>query len=203
MKKLTASLVAILGLIGTGFAGPSVVSSGKETKQVVAPPAEEPCFKAGEWQIDTFGQYSVGEGPGQVGLFRDHGVGGGVGLNYFFSRNIGLGIDAAWLAVTESPDFQNTDRADHETVIHNFSGSIIGRLPLDRCCLAPYVYLGGGFHVDGDQWASAHAGVGIEYRIVPNRFGLFVDGRWTYLGDRGGRDDLNFFSVRAGFRVIY
>jgi len=68
---------------------------GKETKQQIIP--ETSCFSDHEWQVDLFGQYSVGEGPNQVGLFRDHGWGGGIGLNYFFSRNIGLGIDAAWL----------------------------------------------------------------------------------------------------------
>ena len=74
---------------------------------------------------------------------------------------------------------------------------------LDRLCLAPYIYGGGGCHVDGRQWASAHGGVGLEYRIKPNQFGVFIDGRWTYLGDRDERSDLNFFGARAGFRVIF
>ncbi len=205
MKKLTASLLAVLALAATGVAGqtyaPSVKSS-KDFKQPTLAPAEESCFKAGEWQVDTFGQYSVGEGPHHVGLFRDHGVGGGVGLNYFFSRNIGLGFDAAWLSATEAPNAQH-GLPGEATTIHNFSGSVIFRVPLDHSCLAPFVYVGGGFHVDGQQWGSAHAGVGLEYRIKPNRFGIFIDGRWTYLGDRDGFQDLNFFSARAGFRVIY
>lgn len=208
MKKLITSLALALGFIGTGFAGSSFAPSapsGKESKDFkrTTAPAEETCFKAGEWQVDTFAQYSVGEGPNQVGLFRDHAVGGGVGLNYFFSRNIGLGFDAAWVSAKEAPSATSPTTTEDARVIHNFSGSLIFRAPLDRSCLAPYLYVGGGFHVDGEQWASAHAGVGLEYRIKPNKFGLFVDGRWTYLGDRNGHDELNFFSVRAGFRVIY
>ena len=202
MKNLTVCFLLTLSLIGTGFAGQTLVSAGKDFKRTTTA-VEEPCFKAGEWQIDTFVQYSVGEGPNQVGLFRDHGVGGGVGLNYFFSRNIGLGIDAAWISAKEAPTVQNLSQADSATVIDNFSSSLIYRLPLDGSCLAPYVYVGGGFHVDGEQWASTHAGIGLEYRIKPNKLGFFVDGRWTYLGDRNGHDELNFFSARAGFRVIY
>jgi hypothetical protein len=203
MTKLITILSVALGLLPAAHAGQGAVSSGKETKAVVPPPpVEETCFKAGEWQLDTFAQYSVGE-AGRVGLFRDHGVGGGVGLNYFFSRNIGLGFDAAWLSVKEDTAFERNNPSSEHTTLHNFTGSVIFRAPFDGSCLAPYAYLGGGFHVDGKQWASGHIGVGLEYRIVPNRFGLFVDGRWTYLGDRGGIEDLNYFSVRAGVRVIF
>lgn len=175
------------------------MSTGKDFKHTVM---EEPCFKEHEWQVDLFGQYSVGE-AGRAGLFHDHAWGGGVGINYFFTRNFGLGVDAAWLDVKEDPRFGRANADSQTTTMHNFSGSVIWRFPVDRLCLAPYVYAGGGLHVDGDQWASAHGGVGLEYRIKPNRFGVFVDGRWTYLGDRGGRDDLNFFGARAGFRVIF
>jgi len=204
MKNPTTicSLVC-LALVGTSLAGQTVATAGKDFKRTTSTAVEESGFKAGEWQIDTFAQYSVGEGPNQVGLFRDHGVGGGVGLNYFFSRNIGLGVDATWLSAKEAPSAQNPAKTDDATVVHNFSGSLIFRLPLDWSCLARYVYVGGGFHVDGEQWASAHAGVGLEYRIKPNKFGLFVDGRWTYLGDRNGHEELNFFGARAGFRLIF
>ena len=175
---------------------------GKETKQQVIP--ETSCFSEHEWQVDLFGQYSVGEGPNQVGLFRDHGWGGGIGLNYFFSRNIGLGVDAAWLDAKEAPFGGSvSDDGDNSTTIHNFSGSLIFRAPMDAACLAPYLYVGGGCSVDGHQWASAHAGAGVEYRIVPQKVGVFLDGRWTYLGDRFGHGDLNYFSTRLGMRFVF
>jgi hypothetical protein len=213
MKKLTISLLAVLGLVGTSFAGHEM-ASGKEYK---GPPAPEPCFKDRELQFDVFGEYAVGEGPNQVGLFREHGWGGGVGINYFFTRNIGIGVDASWLDAEESThgvrhhendrvnDFINRHIANNNdtTAIHNFTGSLIFRFPMDAACLAPYVYVGGGCHVDGDQWASAHAGVGLEYRIVPSKVGLFADGRWTYLGDRFGNNDLNFFQTRLGVRLVF
>lgn len=202
MKKLATSLLSLAGMTTALYAGDTVISSGKESKAVTSTVVEEPCFKAGEFQIDTFGQYSVGN-SGRVGLFRDHGWGGGIGLNYFFHRNIGLGVDAAWLGAKEDQQFERHDSDGNRTTIHNFSGSLIFRAPIDNTCIAPYLYAGGGFEVDGEQWASAHAGVGLEYRIKPNKVGLFIDGRWTYLGDRGGREDLNFFSARAGVRFVF
>ena len=180
-------------------AGSPMSSIGKDFNKSVV---DESCFRAHEWQYDVFGQYSVGK-SGRAGVFREHGWGGGVGLNYFFTRNLGLGVDAAWLDVKEDPRFGRRDADGDSTALHSFSGSAIFRLPMDRLCLAPYVYAGGGFHVDGEQWASAHGGAGLEYRVKPNRFGVFVDGRWTYLGDREEREDLNFFSGRAGFRVVF
>ena len=202
MKKLTTSLLAFIGTASLLHAGETSVSTGKDYKQPQPTPVEEPCFKAGEWQFDTFGQYSVGK-AGHSGIFRDHGWGGGVGVNYFCTRYFGIGLDAAWLAANEDHRFERHDADSNRTAIHNFSGSVILRLPIDHTCLAPYVYAGGGFHVDGEQWASVHGGVGLEYRIKPNRLGIFVDARWTYLGDREERDDLNFFSARAGFRIVF
>jgi hypothetical protein len=209
MKKINIAVIISCGLLGNAFAGAPMVSS-KEYKA----PVPVLCFHEHEWQVDIFGQYSVGEGPHQAGTFRDHGWGGGVGINYFFTRNLGLGVDAAWLYATEAPDreFQRGDLLrrrlgihddSDQTVIHNFSGSLIFRFPIDEHCLAPYIYAGGGCHVDGDQWASAHVGVGLEYRLQPEKYGVFLDGRWTYFGDRFGHEDLNQFGTRVGFRFIF
>lgn len=195
--KTTLSILTCALLGSAAFAGERI-SLGKETKTTIEPTS---CFGDHEFQLDIFGQYSVGEGPNQVGLFRDHGFGGGVGLNYFFSRNIGLGVDAAWLDAKESPITGSTSSG--RRAVHNFSGSLIFRMPIDSACLAPYVYAGGGAAVDGDQWATAHAGAGIEYRIKPQSFGVFIDGRWTYLGDRYGHEDLNYATARAGFRFVF
>src|SRR5947199_275085 len=112
MTKLIKILPLMLGLLtATSQAGETVVSSGKESKAFKETPVDT-CFNDHEFQIDLFGQYSVGEGPHQ-------------------------------------------------------------------------------------------AGVGLEYRIKPHKLGFFVDGRWTYLGDRDERSDLNFFSARAGFRIVF
>lgn len=189
-------------LVASTFAGDHVYSTGKSYKQP-APPAPTSCFSDHEFQVDLFGQISFGE-SGKIGAFRDTGYGGGIGLNYFFHRNIGLGVDAAWLDAKRSDlDRDAGDHNNSRTAIHNFSGSLIIRLPIDSACLAPYTYVGGGYTVDGNGWATAHAGVGLEYRCVPNKLGLFIDGRWTYLGDRYGKSDLNFWGARAGVRIVF
>jgi opacity protein-like surface antigen len=204
MKILTTSILASLALIGTSLAGDTYVSSGKSYKQTAAAPPAPGCFSDQELQIDTFGQASFGSNE-KIGLFQENAWGGGVGLNYFFHRNIGIGVDAAWLSAKHS-DLGNQnagDSNDERTVLHNFSGSVIFRYPIESACIAPYAYVGGGYHVDGEDWASAHGGVGVEYRVVPRKVGLFVDGRWTYLGDRFEQTDLNFWTVRAGVRLVF
>jgi len=45
--------------------------------------------------------------------------------------------------------------------------------------------------------------VGAEYRIVPNKLGIFADGRWNYYGDNYGHDVQNNFLFRAGVRVVF
>jgi hypothetical protein len=209
MKKLIALLPVVFGLLAShSQAGQPVVSPGKESKEYKQVP-EETCFNDRELQFDIFGQYSVGEGPNHAGVMRDHGWGGGIGINYFFMRYVGIGGDAAWLDVKEAPGFHHNDLHDdhnsdlHSTTLHNFTGSVILRYPIDHLCLAPYIYGGGGCEVDGLQWASGHCGVGVEYRIKPHRCGVFLDSRWTFLGDRDGHHDLNFFSARAGFRWVF
>jgi hypothetical protein len=108
-----------------------------------------------------------------------------------------LGVDATWSYAKEGPAL-----GGGHTTLHHFTGSVIYRFVDDVSCLAPYIYAGGGAALDGAQWATAHGGLGLEYRFSPGR-GVFVDGRWTYLGDRFGHDDLNYFSSRVGFRFVF
>ena len=220
--KTTIPLLAVIALTGSALAGERVVA----TKTHV--PMETECFRAKELQLDIFGQYSVGEGPDHAGTFRDHGWGGGVGVNYFMTRNFGLGVDAAWLSAKEANYTTRTPagvagltgaqgavgtaptavaaaaarRNSDPTTVHNFSASLIYRFPIDSICTAPYVFAGGGFAVDGQQWATAHAGAGVEKRLS-SKVGLFTDARWTFLGDRYGRGDLGNLGVRAGVRIVF
>lgn len=198
MKKIAFSLLAAVAVTGTSFAGTQVYASSKEYKQPLPP---ETCFLDQELQIDIYGAYVVGEGPSHAGTVRNHGWGGGVGVNYFFTRNIGIGVDGTWIAAKENAASPGVN--DSRTVFHNVTGSLIVRFPIDEICLAPYLFVGGGYHVDGEDWASAHAGVGLEYRVVPNKVGLFTDARFTYFGDRFGRGDQNNVMIKAGVRWVF
>lgn len=209
---LTAALVASSPL---AFAGHEIVDTSKDskaTKEVI----EEPLFKDHELQFGDFAIYSVGKGPTHAGVFREHAWGEGSEINYFFTRNIGIGAEYASIYGHESPD-TNRGRIDNHTVTRDHvGGNLFFRFPIESAHLAPYLYVGGGADFGDRKWAEVHAGAGFEYRffqhflpVVASRVGIFVDGRWTYLGDRyfpddnSSRGDLNYFSTRAGFRFTY
>jgi hypothetical protein len=117
----------------------------------------------------------------------------------------------------ESPDTNRGRYSNHQVSLEHVGGNLFFRLPIESLHLAPYVYLGGGADFGDRKWGGAYAGAGFEYRIfqhfLPNfvaeRVGFFVDGRWTYLGDRyfpddnASRGDLNYFTTRAGFRFTF
>ncbi len=205
MKKLICTLVASAAIAATSFAGTASMSdgkSGKSYKEYKNPEQPAPtCFNDQELQLDTFGAYADGNAPSHAGPIRDHGWGGGVGVNYFFARYFGLGADGIWLYAKDNAAADGAN--DDSKTFHSATGSLIVRYPIDSICLAPYVFAGGGFTVDGDQWASGHVGVGVEYRVVPHKIGIFADSRWTYFGTRYGHDDQNNFLAKVGVRVVF
>lgn len=197
MKKVTIGLLACVAIAATGFAGTASYSAGKSYKEYKK--VEQPtCFSDTEWQLDLFGVYAVGEGPTHAGPVKDHGWGWGVAANYFFARYFGLSAEGYWLNAESNPG-----DGDNTTIFHTAAGSVIFRYPIDSLCLAPYVYAGAGATMDGDSWAVGHAGVGLEYRVLPNKLGIFVDERWNYYGDRYQANDQNNFMTRAGVRLVF
>ena len=206
MNTLTTTLFASIALAATSFAGHEM-SSGKDFKQPKDTIAPVTCFADQELQLDVFYAYQDGNGHTHAGPIRDNGHGGGIGINYFFSRYIGVGVEGYWVAAKENAASQGArdDRGDDSDrlAFHNINGSLIFRLPIDEMCIAPYAFIGGGAVLDGDSWAVGFAGVGLEYRIIPNKLGVFVDGRWNYYGDRYGHEDQNNFTARAGVRWVF
>ncbi|MDB6153004.1 MAG: hypothetical protein JWL90_1457 [Chthoniobacteraceae bacterium] len=195
MKKLLTGALFTGAMLVSGFAGIGIAAD-KEYKTPVELPT---CFADHEFQIDVFGAYIDGNAREHAGPIRDHGWGGGIGINYFFTRMLGFGADATWIYADENAGAgDNTERN-----FQNFTGSLILRFPDDAACLAPYLFAGGGFHIDGDHWGSAHTGFGVEYRVVPHRVGIFIDSRWTYFGDRYGHGNQNNFGGRAGVRFVF
>jgi opacity protein-like surface antigen len=186
MKKLTFSLVAALAVAGTCFAGTTYSSAGKEYKEYKETPVETYCFNAQELSLDIFGSYVTDVEDNDA--YYGSGGGGGVGLNYFFHRYLGLGVDANW-SPTGEPD---------DTVIHEVSGSFIARFPIDSICLAPYIFAGGGAKFNGDNEGTLHGGAGLEFRVT-EKIGIFADGRYTFLGE----DKNDTVLVRGGLRFVF
>ena len=115
MKKL--AILSLAFIASSAFAGQPVMDSGKKN-----PIPLEPCFHDKELQIDIFGSYVSAEGQ-----YSD-GFGGGLGVNYYFTRYIGAGVDA-----------QLTD-ADHDSSLWQFTGNLLLRYPVEAggFCFAPY-----------------------------------------------------------------
>jgi hypothetical protein len=145
-------------------------------------------YTANELSLDFFGSYLAGERRAED-LFKTnirHGFwGGGVGANYFFTREIGIGGDV----LIPDDNFGN--------FINNVDGSLIARLPIGNSGLAPYVYGGGGRQTDPTWQWTGHAGVGVEYRFNPVT-GVFADGRYVWVDKTS--DEIVF---RAGVRFVF
>lgn len=192
MKTSISMLLTLASLTSFCAAGQ------KASQKISPPPAPLPIFQEGELQLDLFGVYGLGNAPDHAGPFREHAWGGGGGLNYFWSQNIGLGIDADLKRGREN-EAMGTDKKTFE----QYSASVIYRLPLEEYSLAPYLFGGGGVTSGGGNIGSVHVGAGIEYRMTPNHFGIFTDTRWTYYGDRFGHPDQNNVQIRSGFRILF
>lgn len=149
---------------------------------------DEPLFRANEFSLDMFGSVSVGQQTinhisGEH--VRDDGkLGAGIGLNYFLTRNIGIGGDAY------------TENTAHNFV-DNASGNLIFRIPIDKIHLAPYVYGGGGYQFDPNEVWFGQIGAGLEVRITHN-VSLFADARYVM----PEKID-NFGVARGGIRLSF
>ena len=176
MKKLTYSLLATVALAASGIAGTEVRSSGKDYKT----PAPEPCFKDVELQLDLFGSYTSATSRSRY----NDGFGGGIGVNYFFTRYLGVGVSGSIY--------------DSHGGVWNADGSIIARYPLElgTLCIAPYILGGGGVQTDGVTVGSWHAGGGLEWRATPS-IGIFGEGRYTWA------EDSDSASARVGLRFVF
>jgi hypothetical protein len=209
MKRIIA--LAVVGLISqaaTGFAGEPVVPS----KEVVTPPAPiQELYRANEWQLDLFGAYAPAGRDGSRFL-GDHAWGGGAGVNYFFTKYFGLGLEG---------DILRGTGAEHSgDVSGQFALNGLVRYPIGNSGFAPYAFAGiGGFvpgegsdffenlpggvvrevrHNDNDVLLEGHFGGGLEYRF--NRhIGIFTDGRYEVVDQSKN----NFGLIRTGVRFAF
>ncbi|MBE2179797.1 MAG: hypothetical protein IAE97_04940 [Chthoniobacterales bacterium] len=156
MKKyIVTGLVAVIAATSSALAG----TDFKKTVVEI----EDPCvFRDSEFQIDAFGQ----------GAFYNQGSpgwGGGLGLNYFFMRYVGIGIEQSVFG-----------REDHGAEWATL-GNLFLRYPICSWNMAPYAIIGGGARYgDGGRGKGVGTvGGGLEIRLT-DHIGLFGDARWLY-----------------------
>ena len=181
MKKLMKHGMLIGGTILLLAARPAFSAHGMNDDT-----AEK--YGAKETTLDLFGTGSIGQRTldniTDETVKHDLRLGAGAGLNYFFTRNLGLGAEAY---------SENTGHS----VVDNASASLIARFPLGQSGFAPYVYGGAGHQFDPIELNYLHAGGGLEYRFT-RRLGLFVDARYVFT-DETENYGLGRVGVRIGF----
>lgn len=173
MKKLTLTLLAGLSIAATSFAG-------QEMKEYKAVP--EPCFKDTELQLDLFASYSATT-PSNSN--HGDGFGGGLGVNYFFTRNLGISVSG------------NIYDGDANGV-WNVDADLVLRFPIEGAiCIAPYILAGGGVETNGSTVGTWNAGGGLEWRAT-HTIGIFGEGRYIWAGD-----DEDGVQARLGLRFVF
>jgi hypothetical protein len=170
MNKI-ASLLMSVALASSVYAGaPSY--SGKGGK-IVQPPAPTCDWFAPGAKLGGFiGGFLPEEGDGALG--------GGILAEYFFTEN--FGIEGSYGAYA-------TDATHHQ-----FDLNLVARYPMKNHCWAPYLLVGGGYHVNTDNGWNFAVGGGVEAHIT-GRVGAFADGAWHF-----GDGESDFTLVRLGLK---
>jgi hypothetical protein len=192
MKSRRAIMVISALLVSGGMAGaahvwddPSDWWSGHLSYDV------GPKYTAEEFSLDLFASYINPEGK-LTDLFDTnirHGFwGAGAGANYFFTRELGIGVDV-----------NISDKPDDLRLVDEVTGNLLLRLPLGESGLAPYLIGSGGRGISPRyEWVYG-GGVGLEYRFNPTT-GIFSDARFLW-AEKSTADDR--LLIRAGLRIVF
>jgi len=145
-------------------------------------------YRCNELSLDGFGTASLGEYTidhlSSDRVRQNTEFGAGAGVNYFITRNIGIGAEAY---------SENTTG----TFIDNASGNLILRLPLGQSGFAPYAFGGGGHQFDMAKLWFGQAGAGMEYRFT-RHVGVFLDARMVW------PNETKYYGVaRLGMRFAF
>jgi hypothetical protein len=145
-------------------------------------------YRANELSLDGFATGSLGgydiNHISHNRIRHDTQGGAGAGINYFFTRYVGLGADAY---------SENTSGV----FIDNAEGNLLLRLPLGQSGFAPYAFGGGGHQFDAAKLWFGQGGAGIEFRFCPH-IGIFVDARAVF------PNETKYYGVaRAGLRFSF
>jgi len=150
-----------------------------------------PKYASQELSLDMFASYINPEG--RFGDLFETNIrrgfwGGGAGLNYFFTKMVGVGAD-----------FNISSKPDDLNLVDQVTGNVLVRLPLGNSGLAPYVMGSGGRAMSPSYDWLYGGGVGLEMRMNPTT-GIFSDARFLW-DDRATAGDR--LLIRAGVRLAF
>jgi hypothetical protein len=184
-KQTILGLVLVLGSSMAALGQAELTSTNAPSDSFWDRP---PLYRSQEFSLDLFGTGAVGQNTLNhlTGERFVHHVrlGLGAGGNYFFTRYLGLGVEA---------DSEST----HHSFVNDVSGDFIFRFPIGDTIFAPYAFAGGGREfVPFVQW-EGHAGAGVEFRVW-RHFSFFIDGR--YIVEQTSQ---NYGMGRLGVRLSF
>jgi Outer membrane protein beta-barrel domain len=160
MKKLVSCLLGFGVIASAAFAGTEY--SGKEIKQVAAPPPCPEWYADQEFNVGLWGTYVFTQNnwPDDRYIEADHAWGGGIDLKYFFHRYFGVGIEG-WVVdarqARENIFVDFSDEIFQRTFTHqnkaiaSVLGTLTFRFPFHCSRFSPYVWAGGGGVFGGGQ----------------------------------------------------
>lgn len=178
MNKLIITCIAVLTITASSvFAGAEYSKDGRHFNSVTS--TEK--YRAGETQVDLFGDYSNIPDKNSRYLHKGHAYGASVAVSHFFTRNLGASIDGAYIG--------SDNKAGQVT------GNFVARYPIGQSAFAPYGFTGAGvmFGKNNETEGVLRAGAGLEYRFTP-QVGIKADYSWNVVN---GRDN-NFGMTRIG-----
>jgi len=214
MKKLVSCLLGFGVIVSAAFAGTEY--SGKEMKQVAAPPPCPEWYADREFNVSLWGTYVF------------------TGNKYFFMRYIGVGIEGWAVDARQARQDIFIDFSDgiFESSVHHESnaiGAVLGtltlRYPIPCTRFSPYIFGGGGAifgggqrqinerfiepgegfdivattgHTDSETRAMGQVGGGMEIRLTPH-IGWVSDFSWNFVD--GPKN--NFGMARTGINFAF
>src|SRR5215831_6821674 len=153
MKRLMSCLLGFGVIASAAFAGTEY--SGKEMKQVAAPPPCPQWYADNEFNVSLWGTY-VFTGRNWVDdryIEADHAWGGGIDAKYFFMRYFGVGIEGWAIDARQARqdifvDFSDNVFQSSVRNQRNAIGAVLGtltlRYPIPCTRFSPYIFGGGG-----------------------------------------------------------
>jgi hypothetical protein len=160
MKRLVSCLLGFGVVASAALAGTEY--SGKEMKQVAAPPPCPEWYADNEFNVSLWGTYVFTGNNWRTDRYieADHAWGGGIDLKYFFHRYFGVGIEGWAVDARQARNNIFIDFSDNifeNSVTHesNVIGAVLGtltfRYPFHCSRFSPYVFVGGGGIFGGGQ----------------------------------------------------
>jgi hypothetical protein len=198
MKSTLYHILSVFAL-GVSMAAGGVTSSSKMvTNPIPLPPLPEEVFGVGPFvSIFAAGNLHRENRPQFGGNFVDDGIGGGLSVGYFFTRNLGLELSGDALDTRSVDNDLNFDADDDN--LYEVTAALLVRAPYESIRLAPYAMFGAGGGFDGASQGIWFAGGGLEYRLPGSgRYGLFSDARYTWAAVSN-----DYVLIRLGLRYSF